>query len=218
MIDIRDTALINSFPVQAVPKYGAFQPLTCNGQRLLIAGNGFFLDLYRDWLYAIQVCAQRDGAIRYPFGEMASQLSLRISDQIASLVDEFFGLARGTLPNECAAAGIYDHNTRQCTLKVCEAVSASPTALTYRPPLLGPTESIAIDIHSHGTLPAVFSAQDDQDDVAAIKLAMCVGHIDRPVPTVSARLCLNGLFVPLYTHSYGMWWLDEHGSSVKLHS
>ena len=215
-MDVRDAALLNTFPVQAVPKYGEFMPLTSNGQRLLIAGNGFFLEVWRDWLYAIQPCAQRDGAIRYPFGAIESVLTLPIGAQIVPLIDAFVATARAHLPNECAAVGVYDRPTRRCKFKVCEAVNASPTQVTYVPPTLGPTDSIAVDIHSHGALPAFFSGQDDADDIAAVKIAICVGRIDQPVPVICARMCLNGLFVPLFLAQGAIWALDEHGSSGKL--
>ena len=111
-------------------------PLTSNGQRLLIAGNGFFLEVWRDWLFAIQPCAQRDGAIRYPFGAIESVLTLPIGGQIVPLIDAFVATARAHLPNECAAVGVYDRPTRHCTLKDCETVNASPTEVTYVPPCL----------------------------------------------------------------------------------
>lgn len=196
-MDIRDRALANSFPVATVPKYGGFEPLGHNGQRILIAGNGEFLEVRRDWLYAVQVRAFRVGAIRYPFGELDSLVRLPIADQIGRLTREFFAVARDRLPNECGAVGVYDRATGHCALTACDSLAASRARLIYAPPALGATESIAVDIHSHGQSPAFFSATDDEDDIVAVKIAICVGAVDRQVPEVSARLCLSGLFLPM---------------------
>ena len=217
MSDPRDIALLNSFPVVAVPKYDAFEPLSNDGQRLLVAGNGFFLELRRSWLYAIERCAQRDGAIRYPFGEIKPGLSLNIGADIAPLIEAFVAIARNRLPDECAAVGVYEHATAHCVIEECEAVNASAAHVTYMPPRLLANENIAVDLHSHGVLPAFFSEQDDADDIAAVKLAICVGRLHRVKPVVCARLCLNGLFVPILLNAYGVYALDEHGSTDELY-
>ena len=200
-MDIRDRALANSFPVATVPKYGGFEPLGHNGQRILVAGNGEFLEVRRDWLYAVQERAFRVGAVRYPFGDLEPLVGLPIADQIARLLREFVAVARNQLPNECGGAGVYDRATGHCTLKACNSLTASRARLIYAPPALGAAESIAMDIHSHGQSPAFFSATDDEDDIAAVKIAICVGSVDRQVPEVSARLCLSGLFLPMQVHA-----------------
>jgi PRTRC genetic system protein A len=196
-MDPRDMALARSFPIYAVPKYSPFEPLESHGQRLLIAGNGFFLEVRREWLYAIEECAYSDGAIRYPFGDVASVIVLPIIHEIGHMVKDFITQARAHLPNEVGAVGVYDRQLRRCLLKPCDTLSASTSRLTYAPPKLAPSETIAVDIHSHGGASACFSDTDDADDMAAVKLAMVVGRVDTDRPEVCARLCLNGLFVSL---------------------
>jgi PRTRC genetic system protein A len=58
-------------------------------------------------------------------------------------------------------------------------------------PVLQDGEEIAVDLHTHGRLPAWFSATDDADD-RGIKIAGVFGHLHEPVPTAAFRLVLNG--------------------------
>jgi PRTRC genetic system protein A len=197
VMDKRDAALAKSFPVSTVPKYGDFRPLENNGQRLLIAGNGFFLEVRRDWLHAIQECAYCEGDIRYPFGELESLVGLPISSQIGGLIRDFVAIARASLPNESGAVGVYDRTTGRCRLEVCNSLSASRARLTYAPPIITDAECIAVDIHSHA------------DDVAAVKIAICVGHVDTEEPEVCARLCLSGLLLPMAISNFAISRLDN---------
>lgn len=217
-MDKRDAALAKSFPVATVPKYGDFEPLADNGQRLLIAANGFFLEVRRDWMHAIQECAYREGEIRYPFGELDSLLGLPIGNQIGKLIQDFVAIARASLPNECGAVGIFDRVTGRCKLKACVSLSASRSRLTYVPPIMAQAESIAVDIHSHGDAPAFFSATDDADDVTAVKIAICVGRVDTEAPEICARLCLSGLFLPLVLSNYSSAPLDDVAAAGTIPS
>lgn len=196
-MDRRDAALAKSFPVVTVPKYGDFEPMAHNGQRLLIAGNGFFLEIRRDWIHAIQRCAVALGAVRYPFGDLAPFSRIKFSKQIPQLVVSFLSVAQRHLPNEVGGVIVYDRASQRYTLKHCTSIAASSASLRYAPPSLSETESIAVDIHSHGTSTAVFSSTDDADDIAGVKIAMVVGLVDCTAPRLCMRLCLSGLLLEI---------------------
>jgi PRTRC genetic system protein A len=51
LMDARDVALQQSAPVVTVPRYGGFTPLTENGHRFLVTGDGLWLEARRPWLY-----------------------------------------------------------------------------------------------------------------------------------------------------------------------
>lgn len=73
----------------------------------------------------------------------------------------------------------------------------TPASLTYeRPPSL-PHYEPCIDLHSHGVTPAFFSGTDDADDRHDVKIAIVVGNLDQRVPTIYARLCVMGIFLPI---------------------
>lgn len=197
MSDPRDLALAKSFPVAAVPRFDKFIPLGGNGQRLLIAANGYFLEVRRDWLYAIQACAIPMNRVRYPFGELAPTIKLVFDKVPKTLIERFTDIARAALPNEIAGAIVFNATTGKLDLRVCESLEASGAHVRYVPPKLALGESITVDIHSHAVFPEGFSSTDDTDDASATKLAMVVGRLDTDKPDIEARLCLSGLFIPL---------------------
>lgn len=197
MSDPRDLALAKTFPVATVPRFGKFIPLGVNGQRLLIAENGFFLEVRRDWLYAIQPCATRLGLVQYPFGQLAPTIQLTFQKGPKELIEEFTAAAHDALPNEVAGAIVYNAVTGTLDLRICKSIEASIGHVRYAPPSMARAESIAVDIHSHAAFPKGFSNTDNYDDRSASKLAVVVGRVDTEAPDIGARLCLSGLFIPL---------------------
>jgi len=192
-----DIALTQSFPLMPMPRYGAFERLAENGQRLLVAENGFFLEVRRDWLYAVQRCGHHSPFLRLPFGTAEPVAELAFGTVPKRLVAAFIEMARFVAPNELAGVMVYDRVKGSLDLRVCESKDVSPTRVTYRLPQLGANESVAVDIHSHGDSSAGFSSTDDQDDQAATKIAVVVGKVRELQPDVAARLCLQGVFIPL---------------------
>ena len=53
-----------------------------------------------------------------------------------------------------------------------------------------------MDIHSHNSMKAVFSAIDDQDE-RSTRLYLVIGRLDRFFPEISARISCGGSFVPI---------------------
>lgn len=198
MSDPRDVALAKSFPILGVPRFGTFEPLTTNGQRLLVTASGFFLEVRRDWLYAVQPCGIPLGMVKYPFGEILPVTQLSFGKIPRALVEQFIAIARNALPNEVAGAIVFHANTGKLELRIFESLQASKAHVRYAMPSLAPGEHIAVDIHSHGDMPAFFSAVDDKDDSSATKLAAVVGCVGKDQPDVEVRLCLSGLFIPIH--------------------
>jgi len=57
-------------------------------------------------------------------------------------------------------------------------------------------ESTILDIHSHGTMGAFFSAADDADE-QGLGLYMVAGRLDTLIPEVEMRLGVYGYFAPV---------------------
>lgn len=53
-----------------------------------------------------------------------------------------------------------------------------------------------VDVHSHNTMPAIFSTVDDEDEIWP-GLFMVVGNLDSGMPSVSIRAGLEGVFTPV---------------------
>ena len=75
-------------------------------------------------------------------------------------------------------------------------VRSTAHGIEYRMPPLARDESIAVDLHTHGLLPAFWSATDDRDD-RSVKVAGVFGNLDREQPSAAFRLVLNGMYRPL---------------------
>lgn len=192
----RDLALQTIAPMVMVPKFEELQPLQTVGHRFLAAADGTWLELRRAWLYArVQVVAQH--AVPMPYGTVEPTLQLLYGTVPKSLLSEFIEQAKAGLPNEVAAAVIWNERTGDLRLQPFEAVTASPGHITYRTASIEAGENVVMDLHSHGTAPAFFSRTDNQDDKGAVKVAGVVGNLDKPEQSFAFRLCALGLFIPL---------------------
>jgi len=72
-MDARDLALQASCPVLAVPRFGEL-PSMGNGQRILVAANGMFVQVRLDWLDCIQRLAPATG-FPLPYGEVQERMA-----------------------------------------------------------------------------------------------------------------------------------------------
>src|SRR5437870_5164923 len=113
-----DVALARSFPVASVPKYGPFEPLAEPGQRLLVASNGLFLEIERNWLHAIVMCGIGVDTLRLPFGNLEQRIELRFGKVPTAFIAEFIHHARAVAPNELAGVMAYDRATDRLDLRL----------------------------------------------------------------------------------------------------
>ena len=194
-----DMALFASAPVAVVPRFAPFQPLLDNGHRFLMAGDGLHLEVRRPWLHIVH----RVGPplpVRVPYGNVEQRYDFAFGRIGAALklIQQFVAQARASAPVEDAALIGWDANERTLFQQPVELTrQATASSVQYRMPVLAEHESIAIDLHSHGHLPAFFSDTDDQDDFGTVKIAGVVGDLDKAEPTVLFRLCVLGLYIPI---------------------
>src|SRR5436309_14221 len=78
--------------------------------------------------------------------------------------------ARAGLPNEIAGGLIYSPQRTTLRLVIYEPLHSTAYGIEYRMPALDCDESIAVDLHTHGRLPAFWSGTDDVDD-RSVKVA-----------------------------------------------
>lgn len=194
-MNARDTILQDLTPVVSVPLFEALpadpRPV---GHRFLVAHDGLWIEVQSPWLHARALIAP--SAIRLPFGDLAPALELRRGSLPKILLDEFVAQARQASPNETAAIITWHEQTGEFNLLPVDRETGA-THVHYERPRLAEGECLVADLHSHGTLHAGFSMQDDLDDAGEIKVAVVVGRCHLPRPDVAARLCLLGHYVPL---------------------
>ncbi len=195
MTDPRDEALQRACPVVAAPLFGVL-PAMENGQRVIVASNGVFVQVKRDWLDCVEPLAAIDATMPLPYGRMTPSVRFTFGTIPVALLDAFIAAGRAGLPNEIAGGLIYSAQGQTLRLATYEPLHSTAHRIEYRMPPLARDESIAVDLHTHGVLPAFWSATDDVDD-RSVKVAGVFGNLDRERPSAAFRLVLNGMYRPL---------------------
>lgn len=192
-----EAALLSQLPVVAVPPRNALAPMEKNGQRLLLACDGPYIEIRRDWLYAVRKCGAFADGLMTPYGTAheTTKLPGAIPRQ---LVEQFIEAARQACPLELGAIITYDLATREWRLRMSRSLHASAAALSYEIPDLGATERRVVDIHSHGSGPAFISSIDKRDTRGTTAVVMVVGRLDADQAEVIAYLYLQGIPFPIF--------------------
>ena len=199
MRDPRDRILQTHVPTIMVPRYGDLPKLEANGHRYLIGETGLFIEVRRPWMHAIlEVATDIDTRLPYSkveFCGITIQFDWRL---FCLLIEDFIVWARRKLPNEFGAWIVWKPSALgdQLWLEPLGDVKATPGSLEFTRPRLDDDVHIICDIHSHGRLPAFFSATDDADDAGEVKYSAVVGELHSDHPQCALRLCLpGGLFI-----------------------
>jgi PRTRC genetic system protein A len=201
--DPRDTALRATCPCVPMPRFGCLPPAQ-PGQRVLVGRNGVFLEVTRPWLHSVLKLGDLPLAPPLPYGDVRACIKFSFGVIPIALLEEFAAQGRASLPNEVAGALIHRSASNTLRLQVHEAIDSGPAGVRYRMPDLAPGESLAVDLHTHGRLPAFWSSTDDADD-QGVKVCGVFGSLHRQRPTAAFRLAVNGCFRPL-AHP---WQVDE---------
>lgn len=204
-MDARDAALQTSCPLVAMPRYGRLSDMP-NGQRVIVAANGVFVQIKLDWLECVQRLMPGVPAMPLPYGQVQERIAFSFGVLPIRLIEAFVEQGRRALPNEAAGALVYSHGTRSLRLVMCEATRSSPVHIDYRLPALTDDETVAVDLHTHGHGPAFWSGEDDRDD-QGIKVAGVFGCLHHERPQAEFRLVLNGMYRAL-PHP---WQREEQG-------
>jgi len=201
--DATAAAVLDAMPCYPVPPFGrspAIEALRASrvGHGLAIGHDGVKLILRRPWL-ALDVPVAASIAAYVPYGSIgAPRADLRCGLVPRAFYDEVLGHLRSKIPDEAAAFILWNEATREFAVEFPAIDEATPTRLVYRMPRLPPDWHMVCDIHSHARGRAFFSATDDTDDAHATKIAIVFGRLDHPDgPTMAARLCAGGMFLPL---------------------
>lgn len=201
MLDKRDTALQTLTPSVMVPKFSGLNVLEESGHRFMVASDGLWMEVKREWLTLCVPLAQQY-AVPMPYGSLKSKMEFSFGALPVVFLKQFVEEAKRHLPNECAAWFIWNEITGTMRFEMLKADNASSGSITYRCPALGEGEHFVADIHSHGSTQAFFSFQDNNDDRTETKIAVVVGNVDTDTPTMLTRLCANGYFIDLPNYNF----------------
>ena len=190
--DPRDAALQSACPTLAAPRFGAL-PGMLNGQRIVVAANGVYLQVKLDWLDCTLLLSGMPAVPPLPYGRLEERIQFTFGVIPLRLLEAFIEAGRAGLPHEIAGGLIYSCRTGELRLQIYEALSATSDRIRYRMPELEADETIAVDLHTHGRLPAFFSPIDDRDD-QGIKVAGVFGELHSDTPSAAFRLAVNGYY------------------------
>lgn len=191
-MDPRDVALQSTCPVVTMPRYGLLPDMP-NGQRVIVAANGVFVQIKLDWLDCVQRLMPCLPGMPLPYGQVQERVTFSFGVLPIRLIEAFVEHGRRALPNEAAAALVYSRRTRGLRLVLCEALRSSPARIDYRLPALTDDETVAVDLHTHGYGAPFWSSADDRDD-QGIKVAGVFGCLHHERPSAEFRLVLNGMY------------------------
>lgn len=195
--DPRDLTLQAHVPALMVPRFCEIEwPLDCSGHRYLVAEDGLWIEVKRPWLHLVWLIAP--SAALLPYGPVKERMEFAFDwNEFDALVALFQIDAEKALPNEYAAWFVWDDDTTSLIYRPLIAIDAGPAGIKMHRPQLPAHQHLAVDIHSHGTLGACFSATDDADDAGEVKLSAVIGNLDDPAAvSYVIRLCAHGLFIP----------------------
>jgi PRTRC genetic system protein A len=190
--DPRDVALQRACPCVPVPRFGPLDDAEL-GQRVLVASNGIFLEVRRSWLQCIVRIGELPRAPPLPYGSLSERIAFTFGVIPIALLEEFIAIGRNGLPNEVAGALIYHRTSNRLRLAIHDAIKAGPAEIRYRMPVVGSDEEVAVDLHTHGRLPAFWSSTDDADD-QGVKVCGVFGNLHQEMPSAAFRLAINGQF------------------------
>jgi len=195
-MDKRDIALQLSCPVASAPKFSDLVPFDRNGERIVLASNGAFLEVCRPWVRIITQVGPAL-ALTVPFGELKETVDYKAGKLPRALLEEFVEWAQRESDVEIGAVITWNENTGEYALLRSKTNHATSGSLDYELPTLGDGVHIVVDCHSHSHHAAFFSNVDDNDDQHAVKFAFVVGNCNTDKPTIASRLCVRGIFKKL---------------------
>jgi PRTRC genetic system protein A len=193
-----DVILQSSRPTLPVPLHGALDEMTEDGDRLLLASNGIFMEVRRPWVHArVRIAAPLPVAV--PWGKTKGFTKLICGTPPQHLLQEFICFAKQVSPLECGAILTWREDGTW-RLRILESEFASDSYLKFVRPALDEGEHFVVDVHSHGSYGAEFSRTDDlQDSNGELKIAGVYGFVSESRPLVSWRFCNNGLLSPAFS-------------------
>lgn len=192
-----DAVIQSQFPTVLAPRFATLGPLETTGDRFILTSHQVLLEVSRPWLHAIQaISAPFLRPTPYGAGPRPG-IKLRCGPVPKTLLDRFVLQARAATPLETAAWIVWDAETFEFQYLPLGNVSVSAGHVTFERPQLGNGVHLVMDIHSHGELPAFFSAQDNADDVDQLCISAVLGRVSDETPQFVSRLSMLGVAINL---------------------
>jgi PRTRC genetic system protein A len=186
-----DTVIQRMFPLVAMPTKGSLAPSSGAGTRFVVARDGLWREVTLPWIYVLHKISESQ--YQLPYGVQESDIvKVKCGPIPARIRAKFLEDAQAAMPNEAAAAVIWNSADGSWRYELREAYRATPGRITYCEVQLQQDEFLVLDLHSHGEFEAFFSCTDDEDDRGSMKFSGVLGNIDRQDRTAKFRLNMLG--------------------------
>jgi PRTRC genetic system protein A len=182
-----------------VPLHGYLEDLTEDGDRLLLASNGIFMEVRRPWVHAsVRIAAPLPVAV--PWGKATGLHETHLRNAPTASIAASSSALQGRFHHWSVLRFSPGERMGTWKLRILESEIATDSYLKFVRPALDEGEHFVVDVHSHGKYDAKFSKTDDiQDSNGELKIAGVYGFVSKPRPLVSWRFCNNGLLSPAYS-------------------
>jgi PRTRC genetic system protein A len=196
-----DATLFAGVPLLPAPRFGSLPALLPGQKRFLAAMDGIYVEACS---HAMSV-RLKVGEGLLPYGPMSNEVRLSAGPVPRALLREFVERAQAQSDCEIAAAVVLD-GEGVYRLHWPTVHHASAAHVHYADQI--DDDRLVLDLHTHATGPAFFSAMDDASDRSrpGPYFACVVGRCDRDDPELVARAVLAPYLQPL-----AMQWLQDHG-------
>lgn len=185
-----DQMLAQTFPVALAPREGELEQAEKAGMRYIVAANGLWREVTLPWVRAVHQIAHAE--LPTPYGAMQECVEIKCAGLPAELRRRFMQDAQAAMPNEMAAAMIWNSQTDAWRYELRQNKVVRPDYVAYQEVTLSEVEFLVLDLHSHGNYPAFFSQEDDRDDHGSMRFSGVVGSLSSGEITSAMRLNLNG--------------------------
>jgi PRTRC genetic system protein A len=185
-----DSTIQTMFPLLTAPREDVHRAPLHNGTRYIAAQDGLWREVSLPWIFALHRIAHSEFPL--PYGTLSEQVSVKCGPIPQELRTRFIQDAKRALPNEMAAALIWNSVDASWRYALRRPLSASSSYVAYNEVELADGEFLVCDLHSHAQFDAFFSAQDDRDDQGSMKFSGVIGKVGSEQLNSTMRLNLLG--------------------------
>ena len=185
-----DETIQSMFPTLAMPREGNIAPAIKNGTRYIVARDGLWREVTLPWVTVVHKIGHSDYSL--PYGAVEESVSVKCGPIPAHIRSKFVQDAKAAMPNELAAAVIWNSKDQSWRYELRENINATVGHVDYREVHLREDEFLVLDLHSHGTFEAFFSNEDDRDDAGSMKFSGVIGNLNSGNMTSVLRLNMLG--------------------------
>jgi len=199
LTDPIDRVLLLQNPILPMPHRGHLPRLEPGERRYVIARDGLYVQART---LALEVCVALANTPALPFGPLESKLTLAGGLLPRQCFKRMCSEAAAQSPQEWAALVHWDIAHQCYEFRTVPSLHHSEAHFAYDSASREESR-LVLDVHSHGSGPAFFSATDDASDRYGVYFATVLGRCDAPERIeVRTRLVMDGLRIPLQWHPW----------------